>query len=109
MDPDMTPRMSPRPRRRLNRLAAVGLVAAGTLLAACSSSSTSATTTAPSGGTLSGNNAAYIAADLNAPAEGAVVVVAEVDDELQAARSAPVATRPTATRRFNLRRSFGDV
>ena len=42
---------------------------AGLLLAACSSSSTPATTTtAPPGGTLSTGNAAYLAADLKAPA-----------------------------------------
>ncbi len=50
-------------------MAAVSVVAAGALLAACSSSSTPATTTtAPPGGTLSSSNAAYIAADLKAPA-----------------------------------------
>jgi phosphate transport system substrate-binding protein len=48
-------------------LISVGLVA-GTVLAACSSSSTPATTTAPAGGTLSSSNAAWIAADLKAPA-----------------------------------------
>jgi phosphate transport system substrate-binding protein len=47
---------------------AAGLVTAGALLAACSSSSTPATTTTPPGGTLSSSNAAYIAADLKAPA-----------------------------------------
>ena len=48
---------------------AAGLVAAGALLAACSSSSSSTTTTtAPPGGKLSSSNAAYIAADLKAPA-----------------------------------------
>ena len=48
---------------------AAGLVALGVLLAACSSSSTtSTTTTAPPGGTISAGNAAYLAADLKAPA-----------------------------------------
>ncbi len=60
-------------RRGLTRLAVVSLVAAGALLAACSSSSTSSTTTttSASGGTasgVSGTNAAYLAADLKAPA-----------------------------------------
>ncbi len=53
VDSDMIPQTSPKLRRRLNRLVAVGLVATGALLAACSSSSTSATTTtAPSAGAL---------------------------------------------------------
>jgi len=48
---------------------AAGLVALGVLLAACSSSSTtSTTTTAPPGGTISAGNAAFLAADLKAPA-----------------------------------------
>ena len=54
--------------RRAAPLAALGLAAAA-LLSACSSSSTPATTTtAPPGGTLSSNNAAFLAADLKAPA-----------------------------------------
>jgi phosphate transport system substrate-binding protein len=54
--------------RRVAPLAAIGLAAAA-LLSACSSSSTPATTTtAPPGGTLSANNAAFLAADLKAPA-----------------------------------------
>ncbi|MGP0110698.1 MAG: phosphate ABC transporter substrate-binding protein PstS [Acidimicrobiales bacterium] len=58
-----------RPQRRATPLLAVGLVALGVLLAACSSSSTtSTTTTAPPGGTVSAGNAAYLAADLKAPA-----------------------------------------
>ena len=64
----MTVEPSARPRRRVAQLAALGVVAAA-LLAACSSSSTSSTTTtAAPGGTLSTTNAAYIAADLKAPA-----------------------------------------
>ncbi len=48
---------------------AAGLVALGTLLAACSSSSTtSTTTTTPPGGVISAGNAAFLAADLKAPA-----------------------------------------
>jgi phosphate transport system substrate-binding protein len=58
-----------RPPRRATPLLAAGLVALGVLLAACSSSSTtSTTTTAPPGGTVSAGNAAYLAADLKAPA-----------------------------------------
>ena len=54
--------------RRAVPLAALGLAAAA-LLSACSSSSTPATTTtAPPGGTLASNNAAFLAADLKAPA-----------------------------------------
>jgi len=54
--------------RRLAPLAALGLAAAA-LLTACSSSSTPATTTtAPPGGQLSADNAAFLAADLKAPA-----------------------------------------
>jgi phosphate transport system substrate-binding protein len=54
--------------RRVATIAALGLAAAA-LLAACSSSSTSSTTTtAPLGGTISANNAAFLAADLKAPA-----------------------------------------
>ena len=54
--------------RRAAPLAALGLAAAA-LLTACSSSSTPATTTtAPPGGTLSADNASYLAADLKAPA-----------------------------------------
>jgi phosphate transport system substrate-binding protein len=55
-----------RPQRRAAPLLAAGLVALGVLLAACSSSST--TSTAPPGGTISAGNAAYLAADLKAPA-----------------------------------------
>jgi phosphate transport system substrate-binding protein len=65
---DMTAQASTGTRRRLAHVAAVGVVAAGALLAACSSSATPAATTAPPGGTLSSANAAYIAADLKAPA-----------------------------------------
>ena len=58
-----------RPQRRAAPLLAAGLVALGVLLAACSSSTTtSTTTTAPPGGTISAGNAAYLAADLKAPA-----------------------------------------
>jgi phosphate transport system substrate-binding protein len=58
-----------RPQRRAAPLLAAGLVALGVLLAACSSSSTtSTTTTAPPGGTVSAGNAAFLAADLKAPA-----------------------------------------
>ncbi len=54
--------------RRLAPLAALGLAAAA-LLSACSSSSTPATTTTTAaGGTLNSNNAAFLAADLKAPA-----------------------------------------
>ena len=54
--------------RRAVPLAALGLAAAA-LLSACSSSpATPTTTTAPPGGTLSANNAAFLAADLTAPA-----------------------------------------
>jgi phosphate transport system substrate-binding protein len=49
-------------------LAALGLAAAALLSACSSSSSTSTTTTAPPGGTISANNAAFLAADLKAPA-----------------------------------------
>jgi phosphate transport system substrate-binding protein len=60
---------APAPRRKTKRYFVVGLVAAGSLLAACSSSSTPATTTtAPPGGKLTGDNAKYLAADLQAPA-----------------------------------------
>ena len=54
--------------RRTASLAAIGLAAAA-LLSACSSSSSSSTTTTTTapGGTLAGNNAAYLAADLKAP------------------------------------------
>jgi phosphate transport system substrate-binding protein len=53
----------------MTHLVVVGLVAAGTLLAACSSSSsTPSTTSVPPGGKLSPSNAAFIAADLTAPA-----------------------------------------
>jgi phosphate transport system substrate-binding protein len=52
-----------------NSIMAIGLVAVlGGGLAACSSSSTSSTTTTAAGGSLSGGNAAYLAADLKAPA-----------------------------------------
>ena len=67
VDPNIAPHPT-RPRRKATQLFAAGLVAAGTLLAACSSSSTPATTTLPPGGKLSANNAAFIAADLTAPA-----------------------------------------
>ena len=49
-------------------LAALGLAAAALLAACSSSSSTPTTTTAPPGGTLSSSNAAFLAADLQAPA-----------------------------------------
>jgi phosphate ABC transporter phosphate-binding protein len=69
VDSDKTRNLSVGPRRRTTHLLAVTLVAAGALLAACSSSSTSSTTTtAAPGGTLSSSNAAYLAADLKAPA-----------------------------------------
>ncbi len=64
----MTPSTQTGTRRKAIQLLAVGLVAAGTLLAACSSSSTPTTTTVPPGGKLSSSNAAFIAADLTAPA-----------------------------------------
>ncbi len=48
---------------------AIGMVALGVLLAACSSSSTTpTTTTVPPGGKLSAGNAAWLAADVKAPA-----------------------------------------
>ncbi len=53
--------------RRAAAIAALGLAAAALLSACSSSSSTPTTTTAPPGGTISANNAAYLAADLNAP------------------------------------------
>jgi phosphate transport system substrate-binding protein len=62
---------TPVERRRTRRFLALGLAGAGLLLAACSSSSTPATTTTttvPPGGKLSSTNAAFIAADLKAPA-----------------------------------------
>ena len=61
---------TPIERRRTRRFLALGLAGAGLLLAACSSSSTPATTTTtvPPGGKLSSTNAAFIAADLKAPA-----------------------------------------
>ena len=64
-----TPNVTPTNRtRRLVPLAALGLAAAA-LLSACSSSSTPATTTTTAaGGTLNSNNAAFLAADLKAPA-----------------------------------------
>jgi phosphate transport system substrate-binding protein len=69
VDSDKTRNLSVEPGRRTTHLLAVTLVAAGALLAACSSSSTSSTTTtAAPGGTLSSSNAAYLAADLKAPA-----------------------------------------
>jgi phosphate transport system substrate-binding protein len=62
---------TPRTRRtnRIVPMLALG-VAGAALLSACSSSSSSSTTTttAAPGGTLSSNNAAYLAADLKAPA-----------------------------------------
>ena len=66
----MNPRnaITARPARKGVALAALGLAAAA-LLSACSSSSTPATTTSTApGGTLSSGNAAYLAADLLAPA-----------------------------------------
>ncbi len=54
--------------RRIAPLAALGLAAAALLSACSSSSSPATTTTAPPGGTLSANNAAFLAADLKAPA-----------------------------------------
>jgi len=54
--------------RRAAPLAAIGLAAAALLTACSSSSSTPTTTTAPPGGTLSADNAAFLAADLKAPA-----------------------------------------
>ena len=63
---DTTPQKSS-DRRRNRRILALGMAGAGLLLAACSSSSTPATTTVPPGGKLTGDNAAYIAADLKAP------------------------------------------
>ncbi len=54
--------------RRCASIAALGLAAAALLTACSSSSSTSTTTTAPPGGTLSSSNAAFLAADLKAPA-----------------------------------------
>jgi phosphate transport system substrate-binding protein len=55
--------------RRIVPLAALGLAAAA-LLSACSSSSSDSTTTTTTkpGGTLASNNAAFLAADLKAPA-----------------------------------------
>jgi len=65
----MTPTVTPTHRsRRMVPLAALGLAAAALLSACSSSSSTPTTTTAPPGGTLSANNAAFLAADLKAPA-----------------------------------------
>ncbi len=56
-------------RRSKVGAAITGALVLGTLLAACSSSSTSSTTTtAQPGGSLSPSNAAYLAADLKAPA-----------------------------------------
>ena len=54
--------------RRAAPLAALGLAAAALLSACSSSSSTPTTTTTPPGGTLSASNAAFLAADLKAPA-----------------------------------------
>ena len=54
--------------RRIAPLAALGLAAAALLSACSSSSSTPTTTTTAPGGTLSSNNAAFLAADLKAPA-----------------------------------------
>ncbi len=68
MDSDTIIGTNPGGRRRTRRILALGLASAGILLAACSSSSTPATTTLPPGGKLSSSNAAYIAADLKAPA-----------------------------------------
>jgi phosphate transport system substrate-binding protein len=55
-------------RRRVAPLAALGLAAAALLTACGSSSSTPTTTTTTPGGTLSSSNAAFLAADLKAPA-----------------------------------------
>ena len=60
--------MSATRRRRTAAIAAFGLSAAALLTACSSSSSTPTTTTAPPGGTISANNAAFLAADLKAPA-----------------------------------------
>ncbi len=69
MDAATTPRTAAERRNRTRKFFVAGLVGAGALLAACSSSSTPATTTtAPPGGTLSSSNAAYLQADLKAPA-----------------------------------------
>jgi phosphate transport system substrate-binding protein len=54
--------------RRMLPLAALGLSAAALLSACSSSSSTPTTTTTPPGGKLSADNAAFLAADLKAPA-----------------------------------------
>ncbi len=53
--------------RRAVAMAALGLAAAALLSACSSSSSTPTTTTTAPGGTLSANNAAFLAADLKAP------------------------------------------
>src|SRR5271155_1010452 len=69
VDSAMTPASPTRARRKMTHLLGVGVVAAGALLAACSSSSSTPTTTSvPPGGKLSASNAAFIAADLTAPA-----------------------------------------
>jgi len=60
--------MSATRRRRTAAIAAFGLSAAALLTACSSSSSTPTTTTAPPGGTIGANNAAFLAADLKAPA-----------------------------------------
>ncbi len=70
MHSDTTGRTKSGNRRTTRRILALGLAGAGVLLAACSSSSTPATTTtttAPPGGKLTGDNAAYLKADLQAP------------------------------------------
>jgi phosphate transport system substrate-binding protein len=54
--------------RRAVAFAALGLTAAALLSACSSSSSTPTTTTAPPGGTISADNAAFLAANLKAPA-----------------------------------------
>jgi phosphate transport system substrate-binding protein len=63
----MTNRIPERSRRRAVPLVALGLAAAALLSACSSSSSTPTTTTVPPGGKLTGDNAAYLAADLKAP------------------------------------------
>jgi phosphate ABC transporter phosphate-binding protein len=69
-DTDMTNRNSDDARRsrRAVPLAAIGLATAALLTACSSSTSTPTTTTVPPGGKLSADNAAFLAADLKAPA-----------------------------------------
>lgn len=67
--PNVTPIATATHRsRRMVPLAALGLSAAALLSACSSSSSTPTTTTTPPGGKLSADNAAFLAADLKAPA-----------------------------------------